>query len=896
MHSITTTSRRENWSRTLKKRVTSPDMGKIKDNVAVMPEKKSTELISTPLNVTHEFEGLTGIEEIKTCTLLKINKFGKLLQREEWENGKIVKNKRGSGAGRKGKSVSSEGIEKGNKKKKKKRNKKKKQPATETGSQDTSSNLENEGDGLCVKETSEAQKVKKGIKRKQLSKSEEVFEKKSKYDSTIYQGTNQSGKEKVDVSEWETVFAPPPVQEALAELGFAHPTTIQKLCLPAAIKGRKDIIGAAETGSGKTLAFVIPIIHGILMDKKLEQEAMEETTDSRVEQSEEEEETNKIDDSCIDMEEEKEEDDNNEEEVDDEDSDDMGDQHLVDDNQMSSDDESRNIMDDNEEPSDGEPEDMACDYYSSRDGIGLVKVIDNIEFDFLDDKENKGNTKEKKKLRALIVTPTRELAIQVKSHLDAVLKYTDIRSVVIIGGVASQKQERLLSYGPDIVVGTPGRLWELIQLGNDHLSQVATIRYLVVDETDRMVEQGHFQELDELLTMINSNEEAKMQRQTFVFSATLTTTHDPPKRQKLKRKMVKISSEMKIKQLAKSIGIKEDHKVYDVTRKFGTAENLTEARINCLKEHKDYYLYHFLKSYPGRTLVFCNSIDTVKRLQHFFTLLKCEPQSLHAALQQRQRLKSLERFSNNPRALLIATDVAARGLDIPNIEHVIHYHVPRTAETYIHRSGRTARAKQEGLSILLIDASEVKKYRELCTTLNRDTELPTFPVDRNIFDQVKKIIDFARPLEAVETSQRKKRSEDWLKKMAKDAELYVEEKSGDYDEEMEKSLYEGRKRKELKIKRAVLAKMLSSPLLSRNFSGRYPTQTGSVVMPFYFDNPTEKSEAGNALSVMKKKSEMLPKFVKKVQKKPPVKKSNKKKFKGFEKRRKKLQEAEEKLM
>lgn len=97
-------------------------------------------------------------------------------------------------------------------------------------------------------------------------------------------------------------------------------------------------------------------------------------------------------------------------------------------------------------------------------------------------------------------------------------------------------------------------------------------------------------------------------------------------------------------------------------------------------------------------------------------------------------------------------------------------------QTYVHRSGRTARAKKEGLSILLIDASEFKKYKQLCSTLNRDKELPPFPVDSNIVHQIKKIIDFARTLETTEYRQRKKRSEDdWIRKTAKEAELFIEE-------------------------------------------------------------------------------------------------------------------------
>lgn len=120
--------------------------------------------------------------------------------------------------------------------------------------------------------------------------------------------------------------------------------------------------------------------------------------------------------------------------------------------------------------------------------------------------------------------------------------------------------------------------------------------------------------------------------------------------------------------------------VIDVTAKQCTVDSLTEAYIPCALEEKDAHLYCFLQRHPGRTLVFCNSVSCVRRLAQLFTLLKCKPQALHAQMAQKQRLRSLDRFSADSKGLLLATDVAARGLDIPNVQHVIHYQVPRTSE------------------------------------------------------------------------------------------------------------------------------------------------------------------------------------------------------------------------
>lgn len=136
-------------------------------------------------------------------------------------------------------------------------------------------------------------------------------------------------------------------------------------------------------------------------------------------------------------------------------------------------------------------------------------------------------------------------------------------------------------------------------------------------------------------------------------------------------------------------------------------------------DQKDYYLYYFIQRHPGRTIVFCNSIDCVRRLSTLFGLLDCNPMALHASMIQKQRLKNLERFTKDENGLLIATDVAARGLDIPRVQHVIHYQVPRTSENYVHRSGRTARANQDGITVMFMEPGEVKTYLKLCKTLDR---------------------------------------------------------------------------------------------------------------------------------------------------------------------------------
>lgn len=343
--------------------------------------------------------------------------------------------------------------------------------------------------------------------------------------------------------------------------------------------------------------------------------------------------------------------------------------------------------------------------------------------------ESESESEPKQPLRALILTPTRELAVQIKDHLVAITKYTDIRVAAIFGGLAKVKQERVLSKCPEIVVATPGRLWELLNEGNQHLNKLQKINFLVVDETDRMIEKGHFEELTLIIDRLNSNRLLQSQRQNFIFSATLTLMHELPNYLKL-RNMNRKNKQFKSENVQQKLDALIDYfkisqpKIIDLTQTesssgSGIATKLMECRISCSHDQKDLYLYYFLQKHPGRTIVFCNSIDCVRRLVKLFAILECSPVALHAKMAQRARLKSLEKFTVNPIGLLIATDVAARGLDIPNVKHVIHYQVPRTSENYIHRSGRTARANNDGITVLLMEPKEVNEYVKLCRTLKR---------------------------------------------------------------------------------------------------------------------------------------------------------------------------------
>ncbi|CAG9855924.1 unnamed protein product [Phyllotreta striolata] len=446
-----------------------------------------------------------------------------------------------------------------------------------------------------------------------------------------------------------------------------------------------------------------------------------------------------------------------------------------------------------------------------------------------------------KPLYALILTPTRELAIQVKNHIVAVAKYTGVNVAVVVGGMAVVKQERILSKEPEIVIATPGRLWELIQQGNSHLSKVDKIKYLAIDETDRMLEKGHFQELNDLLEKINFDKNISKERQNFVFSATLTLVHELPNYLKSKRskKIGNLTPEQKVQKIVKALGL-NNPKVVDITEGKGTSETLTESKITCSIEEKDYYLFYFLKMHPGRTVVFCNSIGCVKRLGALLTLLNCNPLPLHASMQQRQRLKNIDRFTGNENSILIATDVAARGLDIPRIDHVLHYQTPRTSENYVHRSGRTARASREGISVVFIEPTEIPRYIKLCRTLGKADDMPSFPVRENVLSAMKKRVNLARDIDKLQLQVKKAGLESgWLQKTIEEADIIADDFNTKYDnKEVSKN------KKLLELKKKQLLSLLNMPIYPEKFNGNHPLFSAAL-------SSTTDSKNDSAITLVK---------------------------------------------
>jgi len=499
---------------------------------------------------------------------------------------------------------------------------------------------------------------------------------------------------------------------------------------------------------------------------------------------------------------------------------------------------------------------------STGSGKTLAFGIPIIE-SYLASKSKPKDVKDKAPL-ALIIAPTRELAHQITAHLTALCAKGAFESPLIAsvtGGLAVQKQRRQLEKA-DIIVGTPGRLWEVISTGHGLLEKVKQIRFLVVDEADRLLSQGNYKELGEILKILEKDvptegeakaeaeESTEVERQTLVFSATF----QKGLQQKLAGKAKGGSDNLMSKQqsmeyLLKKINFREEKpKFIDANPSSQMASRLKEGLIECAGTEKDLYLYSLLMFYPKkRALIFTNSISAVRRLTPFLQNLALPALPLHSSMAQKARLRSIERFKERPGSILVATDVAARGLDIPKVELVIHYHLPRAADTYVHRSGRTARAEASGSSILICAPEEVGGVRRLIAKVHaRADEAPkskktayfirTLDIDRRIVARLKPRASISKKLADTVIAKEKKHSEDdTLRQAAED--LGVDYDSEEFEKEArgKKGRGTGRKKKEKEASemtkgeqqalRAELRSMLSQRI-NTGVSARYLTSGG----------------------------------------------------------------------
>jgi len=292
------------------------------------------------------------------------------------------------------------------------------------------------------------------------------------------------------------------------------------------------------------------------------------------------------------------------------------------------------------------------------------------------------NPAEKKGIRTLILTPTRELAIQISENFKTYGTFLRLKHLAIFGGVPQGKQIAALDRGVDILIATPGRLLDLIAQGCIKLSQ---IEILVLDEADRMLDMGFVNDVKKILTKVPAK------RQTLFFSATMP---------------------QEIRKFAQSI--LNNPKEINVTPVSSTAETVKQSVYYVEKAEKLDLLIHILEDQTiHRSLVFARTKHGADKLAKKLIKSGIHAAAIHGNKSQNARQKALEDFKNSKIRVLIATDIAARGIDIDELPHVVNYELPNVPETYVHRIGRTGRAGYEGVAISFCDTEEKKDLKNI---------------------------------------------------------------------------------------------------------------------------------------------------------------------------------------
>jgi ATP-dependent RNA helicase RhlE len=284
--------------------------------------------------------------------------------------------------------------------------------------------------------------------------------------------------------------------------------------------------------------------------------------------------------------------------------------------------------------------------------------------------------------RALVLAPTRELAVQIEDQVQGLTYHTKVSSVAVFGGVPMDAQEFALRAGVDIVVATPGRLM-------DHMRHESVdysgLEVLVLDEADRMLDMGFWPDVQRLMAALPAK------RQTLLFSATMPA------------EVLKLTQEFLC-----------DPKYVQVGRRGGPAQTISHNARTVPAGEKTQWLGRWLREEAtGPVLVFCRTKIGAERLAGRLSGMGIRAAALHADRTQQQRMAAVEGFRTGTYPVLVATDVAARGLDIDGIAHVVNYEVPDTPEAYVHRVGRTGRAESTGNALTLVAPEEIRALRAL---------------------------------------------------------------------------------------------------------------------------------------------------------------------------------------
>lgn len=287
-----------------------------------------------------------------------------------------------------------------------------------------------------------------------------------------------------------------------------------------------------------------------------------------------------------------------------------------------------------------------------------------------------------RKVRALIITPTRELALQIYDSFCHYGKYTRLKYGVIFGGVSQKPQEEILQQGVDILIATPGRLNDLI---NQRIITLKHIKIFILDEADRMLDMGFIHDIRKIVAIIPEK------RQTLFFSATM-----PPDIEKLANTILKNPAKVAI------------------TPESSTVDTIQQFLYYVDKKNKKDLLIHILNDKSIESaLVFSRTKHGADRIVRLLSKADITAQAIHGDKSQGARQAALKNFKNKSLRVLIATDIAARGIDIDELSHVINYDLPDAPETYVHRIGRTGRAGLGGIAISFCDFDEKEQLADI---------------------------------------------------------------------------------------------------------------------------------------------------------------------------------------
>ena len=300
-----------------------------------------------------------------------------------------------------------------------------------------------------------------------------------------------------------------------------------------------------------------------------------------------------------------------------------------------------------------------------------------------------------KGVRGLILSPTREIALQTKAFLDLFGRDHKLSTVCLIGGVRMQPQIDDLKKKPDIVVATPGRLLDHMQRRNVKLD---AIEKLVLDEADHMLDLGFLPQIQAIL------KEVPTERQTMMFSATM-----PPAIERLAQQFMKSPQRI------------------DILPEGGAAEGISHRLYLVMPENKRPLLLALLHQELGSTLVFARKRTDAEWLASILERQGHPVVRIHSDRTQKQRVKALEQFRAGEHRILVATDIAGRGIDVPGITHVVNFDIPETVEDYIHRAGRTARANQLGIVSTIATWLETSMVKQIEAKLGQEIPRCTIP-------------------------------------------------------------------------------------------------------------------------------------------------------------------------